>query len=282
MDLPTANPALTPDSFIPGEFSPTWSPNGRNITFASWDDDKHGQLWTVSPLVAPAATHEGTGGDNLNPSMEPDGAALAYSRGPAQPSAAATGPRNEWYDIVLQPASGGTPQTIVRLASQDGPGARPSLVPEAASYFTNIALKRRRPIWSKERYGSGVRSERWIGPAGARDISERHPRSGFRERPAGGLSGGRQRLPLAVTLDATGQEPLRLDRSKTPAFTVKPASLDGGMYPHWRDATTVEYGNANKYFLYHTDTAKTDTTEIHLGVPRAIRKDRWPSQIRAS
>ena len=42
------------------------------------------------------------------------------------------------------------------------------------------------------------------------------------------------------------------------------------MYPRWRDAATIEYGNANKYFLYHTDTAKTDTTEIHLSVPRAI------------
>ena len=53
---------------------------------------------------------------------------------------------------------------------------------------------------------------------------------------------------MPLPLGATGQEAIRLDR-KTPAITIKPASLDGGMYPRWRDATTVEYGNANKYFL---------------------------------
>src|SRR2546430_11468146 len=72
-------------------------------------------------------------------------------------------------------------------------------------------------------------------------------------------------LPLL----ATGQEGIKLDR-KTAAFTITPASLDGGVYPRWRDANTIEYANANKYFVYHLDTAKTDTTEIHLSVQRAI------------
>ncbi len=75
---------------------------------------------------------------------------------------------------------------------------------------------------------------------------------------------------LHCPLDVTGQEGISLDR-KTPVFTIKPASLDGGMYPRWRDGATIEYGNANKYFLYHTDRAKTTP-------PKFISACRAPSR----
>src|SRR5207237_7364675 len=52
-------------------------------------------------------------------------------------------------------------------------------------------------------------------------------------------------LPLA----ATGQEGIRLER-KTHTFPITPVSLDAGMYPRWRDANTIECGNANNYSVY--------------------------------
>ena len=47
-------------------------------------------------------------------------------------------------------------------------------------------------------------------------------------------------------------------------------SKEGGNFPHFRDAQTLEFGSANKYFVYHLDSKKTDTTEIKLSVPREI------------
>ena len=47
-------------------------------------------------------------------------------------------------------------------------------------------------------------------------------------------------------------------------------SKEGGNFPHFRDAQTLEFGSANRYFVYHLDSKKTDTTEIKLSVPREI------------
>jgi Tol biopolymer transport system component len=272
MDLPNGKPKrLTPESFTPGEFSPAWSSNGKTIAFSSWDDEKHGQLWTVSSAGGAPQQITKDPGEYLNASWSPDGASLAYSRGSGATLRGRDWARNEWYDIVLQPANGGAPQSIVRLGSQDGPGARPQFGPGGRIYFTEHRI------------------EKGEGPFGAKSVtdlvsvqkdgSDRRVHATFPYATLVQVSASGQQVVYEegdnvyvapLPLDATGQEPIRLDRSKAPVFTIKPASLDGGMYPHWRDATTIEYGNANKYFLYHTDTAKTDTTEIHLSVPRAI------------
>ena len=53
---------------------------------------------------------------------------------------------------------------------------------------------------------------------------------------------------------------------------VKQVSLEGGNFPQWRDAQTLEYGSANRYFLYHLDPAKTDTTELRLTAERNFPK----------
>jgi Tol biopolymer transport system component len=61
MDLPSGKPKrLTPDSFTPGEFSPAWSPDGKTIAFTSWDDEKHGQLWSIGRRRT-TCPHQGAG-----------------------------------------------------------------------------------------------------------------------------------------------------------------------------------------------------------------------------
>ena len=272
MDLPNGKPKrLTPDSFSPGEFSPAWSPDGKTIAFASWDDDKHGQLWTISSAGGDPRQITKDPGEYLNPAWSSDGATLAYSRGSGVTLRGREWARNEWYDIVLQ-SPNGAPKAIARLSSDDGPGARPQFGPDGRMYFTEHRI------------------EKGDGPFGAKSVtdlvsvqedgSDRRVHATFPYATLVQISSDGQRVAYQegdnvylapLPLGATGQEPIRLDR-KTPAFTIKPVSLDGGMYPRWRDATTIEYGNASKYFVYHTDTAKTDTTEIHLSVPRSIPK----------
>src|SRR4029077_4106824 len=78
MDLPSGKPRrLTPDSFTPGEFSPAWSPDGKTIAFTSWDDEKHGQLWSI--VTGGGQPHPVTKepGEYLNPTWSADGATLA-------------------------------------------------------------------------------------------------------------------------------------------------------------------------------------------------------------
>ncbi len=271
MDLPNGKPTrLTPDSFTPGEFSPAWSPDGKSIAFTSWDDEKHGLLWTVAADGGEPHAVTKEPGEYLNPTWSADGATLAYSRGSGATLRGRDWARNEWYDIILQPASGGTAQTIVRVGSQEAPGARPQFGPGGRIYFTEH------------------RSERGQGPFDGKSItdfvsvqmdgSDRRVHASFPHATIVQISPNGQQLAYQegdnvyvapLPLNVTGQEAIRLDRS-APTFTIKAASLDGGMYPRWRDAATIEYGCASKYFVFHTDSSKTDTTEIHLNVPRAI------------
>jgi hypothetical protein len=69
----------------------------------------------------------------------------------------------------------------------------------------------------------------------------------------------------------TGGTPPHIDRHQ-PQFSVKALSTEGGNFPHWRDNTTLGFGSANHYFVYHLDSGKTDTADIHLRVNRNIPK----------
>jgi len=271
MDLPNGKPRrLTPDSFAPGEFSPAWSPDNKTIAFTSWNEDKHGQLWTISADGGEPKQITKDAGEYLNPTWSADGTTLAYSRAAGATLRGRDWARNEWYDLVLQPASGGDAQTVLRLGSQEGPGARPQFGPANRIYFTE-----HRMVKGEDPFGGKVETDL---VSVQRDGSDRRVHATFPDATLVQISADGQRVAYQegdnvyvapLPLLATGQEGIKLDR-KTAAFTITPASLDGGVYPRWRDANTIEYANANKYFVYHLDTAKTDTTEIHLSVQRAI------------
>jgi len=271
MDLPSGKPErLTPASFTAGEFSPAWSPDSKRIAFASWDDEKHGQLWTISATGGDPQQVTTVPGEYLNPVWSPDGATIAYSRGSGATLRGRDWTRNEWYDLVLQPASGGETQTLVRLGGQDGPGARAQFGPGGRIYFIEHRVEKGDSPFSTKVLTDLISVQK--------DGSDRRTHASFTnatmvQLSADGLQVAYQEgdnvyvapLPLSVT----GQESIKFDR-KAPVFTIKPASLDGGAYPHWRDTNTIEYGSANKYFVYHVNSGKTDTTEIHLSTPRAI------------
>jgi len=271
MNLPNGQPKrLTPGSFAPGEFSPAWSPDGKTIAFASWGDQKYGQLWTITAAGGEPHAITREPGEYLNPTWSADGSTLAYSRGSGATLRGRDWARNEWYEIVVQPPNGGPAQTLARVGNQDSPGARPQFGPGGRIYFTEHRVEKGEgPFGAKtvtdlvsiQPNGSDRRLHATLPNATLVQVSPNGQLVTYQE--------GDNVYVAPLPLDVTGQEAIRLDR-KTPVFTIKPASLDGGMYPRWRDAATLEYGNANKYFVYHTDAAKTDTTEIHLSVPRAI------------
>jgi Tol biopolymer transport system component len=271
MDLPGGKPKrLTPGSFAPGEFSPAWSPDGKFIAFTSWDDDKHGQMWTVAAAGGDPKQLTKDPGEYLNPTWSADGTTLAYSRGSGATLRGRDWARNEWYDIVLQSASGGDAQMVARVSGLEVPGARPQFGADGRIYFIEHRVekgdspfnaKRITDLVSVQKDGSDRRVHATFPNATLVQVSPDTQQIAYQE--------GDNVYVAPLPLGATGQEGIHFDR-KTPTFTIKPASLDGGMYPRWRDISTIEYGNAGKYFVYHTDTGKTDATEIHLSVPRAL------------
>ena len=45
---------------------------------------------------------------------------------------------------------------------------------------------------------------------------------------------------------------------------------DGGLFPRWRDAKTLEYGSGQRYYVRHMDTGRTDTIRSSSSVPRDV------------
>src|SRR6185436_18745672 len=60
-----------------------------------------------------------------------------------------------------------------------------------------------------------------------------------------------------ASLDASGPQARRL-------------TTTGGMYPHWRDAGTLEFTDGRRYFAYHVATGRIDSLPLRLRLPRHI------------
>jgi Tol biopolymer transport system component len=270
MDMPNGKPRrLTAESFTANEFSPAWSPDGKTIAFASFDDEKHGQLWTIGAGGGEPKVLSKEAGEYLNPAWSSDGAMLAYSRGSGATFRGRQWARNEWYDIVVQAVSGGEAKAIVRVEAEEAPGPTPRFARDGRIYFTS----------HREEKGEGGRSKSVTELVSVRsDGTDRQVHALFPWTTQAAVSPDSTQVAYEegdnvylapVPLNATGQEAIRLER-KAAVLPIKAVSLDGGLFPRWRDAQTLEYGAANKYFVYHVDSAKTDNTEIHLTVSRAI------------
>lgn len=80
MDLPNGHPKLLVDQVV-NQFEPAWSPDGKWITYVTWDDKEGGQLWRVSvqdmvpdQLTSVAALY-------MHPSWSPDGNRIVVAKG---------------------------------------------------------------------------------------------------------------------------------------------------------------------------------------------------------
>jgi imidazolonepropionase-like amidohydrolase len=66
-----------------------------------------------------------------------------------------------------------------------------------------------------------------------------------------------------------GGNALRLEKRRG-AIPVTQLTRDGGLFPRWRDANTLEYGSGPSYYVHHMETGKTDTMTMRLSVPRDV------------
>jgi imidazolonepropionase-like amidohydrolase len=74
-----------------------------------------------------------------------------------------------------------------------------------------------------------------------------------------------------VPLPSNGHagEPVSLDK-KHGSIPVQQISREGGIFPHWRDSTTVEFGSGARYVAYDVARRRADTAQIDLKIPRAL------------
>ena len=288
MDLPAGTPRrLTPESFTAFEFAPAWSPDGRSIAFTTWDDKERGALWKVAAGGGTPQRLTSEPAEYVQPTWTPDGQQIVVSRGAGETARGRTFDANAWFDLVRVPAGGGAPALVTRVDTPGGTGrgqvvkASFAMAP-AVGGAGNQAGPELRMFFheeAEERAGSGGSTETVYDLKSIRldGLDERvHLRFPYADEIA--VSPDAQWIAFqegdnvyltGMPLHGTGKEPLKLEKRRGKIF-VETVSKEGGMFPRWRNATTVEYGSGPFYHTYDITTKKSDKATIKLTLPRKL------------
>lgn len=273
--LPDGTPErVTPASFTAFEYAPALSPDGRWVAFTSWDDSAGGARLWKAPVAGgePQALTEDVG-EYVNPVWSPDGSSIVVARGTGATAHGRGLVETPAYDLVRVPASGGAETVVVPVDQPLGAGffstsrnqiVEPSFGPEGRLFFP-----RREKV-----EGKTVTALVSVAPDGG-DLRE-HMTFPFADEAAPSPDGhwvafqeGDNVYLSPLPMAGTAGEPVDIEKRKA-ELPVRQLSSQGGLFPRWRDAGTVEFTSGNHFYVYHVAEARTDTFAVHLMVPRHI------------
>ncbi|HEY8898152.1 MAG TPA: amidohydrolase family protein [Niastella sp.] len=80
MDLPNGKPKPLIDQPF-NQFEPAWSPDGKWITYVTWDDKEGGQLWRIAVQDGVPEQLTAAAGLYMHPSWSPDGNRIVVAKG---------------------------------------------------------------------------------------------------------------------------------------------------------------------------------------------------------
>jgi Tol biopolymer transport system component len=275
MDRPGADPRrLTPDGFGLMEYGPAWSPDGAWIAFTTWEDGVGGHVWRVPAGGGEPERLTEEPGEYVNPEWSPDGRTLVIARGSGATYRARTLAHNAYWDVVTLPASGGATSFIERVA-----------LPTGMSFFVVSRSQIVRPSFSNDgriffqRYedsdGQGVRTALIsVRPDGLDRI--KHFTFPFADEilpsPDGrwvAFNEGDNVYLTPFPQGGAGGKAVHLDKTRG-VLPVEQLSLEGGLYPRWKNARTLEFGSGTRYYAHDVGTQATDTVDVRLEVPRYL------------
>jgi Tol biopolymer transport system component len=276
MDLPNGTPhRITPESFSSFEYAPSWSPDGRFIAFTSADERARGHLWKVAIAGGPPVALTKEEGEYLNPVWKADGREVLVVRGAGVTSHGRGWMFNPFYTLVRVPADGGAamevttvnppPEADVYAVSRRSI-VQPSYGPDGRIYFAED----RQPAT-----GRAVVSLVSVNPDGS---DERvHLTFPYADEIAPSPDGkwvafqeGDNVFLTAFPLGGVGQADIPQIDKRRGRFPVRQITLEGGMFPRWRDTNTLELGSGTRHYLYRVDTQRTDTSDVQLMVSPRI------------
>lgn len=296
-DLPNGTPKrLTPDSFQPFEFAPSWSPNGETLAFTSWDDIARGQVWKVDAAGGAPQQLTDAPSEYINPSWSPDGQTILFAKSSDANARGREVTHNAYWDVITIPSGGGTQTQLARIdfSSNFGAGRRqlpkPTWGPDGRIFFLQGAEA---SSWSaayddhhsdhmaEHANGDAPKSYSQLVSVAAEpslDPPRTHARFDYSDEviisPTGShvafVEGDNVYLaPLPYR--QTGASPTRISKIKgAMALPVQQLSRTGGLLPNWRNDHTVEFSSGATFYSHDVTTGQTSEAEVNLNVDRPI------------
>ncbi|MGH7718493.1 MAG: hypothetical protein ACREON_06590, partial [Gemmatimonadaceae bacterium] len=252
---------LTDAGFVPFELAPAWSPDGRWIAFTSWDDTLSGggHLWKVPARGGRPVRLTSDAGEYINPAWRSDGRELVLARGAGETNRGRGMVWNAWWDVVRVPSTGGRVSHVYQVRGADDGQAnaltnirnqivRPSYGPDGRIFF---------PVLTTAANGTITSTLVSVRPDGSDRRS--HLTFAYADEvmpsPDGKWVAFQQSDNVYLTpfpYAGTGSEPPRIDRRRG-KLPVTQLSREGGLFPRWRDARTLEFGSGTRYFAHRVD-----------------------------
>jgi imidazolonepropionase-like amidohydrolase/Tol biopolymer transport system component len=198
-----------------GDFQlfPTWSRDGSLIAFVSWNDQRLGEIRTVSPDGANLRTVTQQPGHYRRPRFSPDGATIVYEAGGSQGLTS-----NRWSDasgIFRVPAAGGPSARILSDGGNPQFGADPNRL------FVEVSEQQKQKLISVD-----------LGGGNRREHAQGEMVTQYEVSPDGRTLAFRENYNLFVTpfLGAARLLDIGARGSQLPVTRV---TSNGGNYPAW-------------------------------------------------
>jgi Tol biopolymer transport system component len=259
---------LTEASFAPFEYGPAWSPDGEWIAFTTVDDTMLGHLWKVRSTGGAPVRLTAEPGEYQHPAWSTDGREIVLARGAGASARTSTLAHDAYYDLMVIPSGGGSSRVVTRVTGLTLPTrtqfVRPTFGRDGRIYYPQVreGTESATILMSIRTDGSDAREHLSFPDADEIVPSPDGAWAAFNEGDNVYLVA----LP-AGTSSAAGAIKIDKRHSRLP---VQQVSREGGIYPRWRDSTTVELGSAARYIAFNVATRRADTVDIDLAIPRDV------------
>jgi len=204
---------LTSDATDHFEYDPTWSRDGRNVAFITWDDEELAHVHRVRASGGKSTRLTRRPGHYHGPRFSPDGRSVVFE---ADSGGYLTSP--DWSmdtGVLLVPSSGGEAREITSDGSNPHFGSRNDRL------FVTRRGEDGRSLVSVDLYGEKERTH-----ANGKDLTR------YEVSPDGQYLAYRQNYHIYALPLPPGGKPLELATSVS-SVSMTRASGDGGNYPHW-------------------------------------------------